>query len=259
MHFSMRFSFLTVLLFIFSMPAQAERGQDIAIKADARLHGYGDSRVNLEMLLSNAAGEAATRVLRVQSREAGANGDQTLMVFDTPRDLAGTALLSWNHPDGDDEQWLYLPAVKRVKQIGARNKSGPFMASEFAFEDIVTPFWQKFNYRFIREESRDGLPCFVIERSPKDSYSGYTRQIVWIDSQDYLIRRIEYFDRKETLLKTYSASDFQLYGNKYWRPSEMLMVNQQTGKKTRLRWSNYRFGVGLSKDDFSQNALLRAK
>lgn len=255
----MRHLLLTALLFSFAAPALAERGQDIAIQADARLHGYGDVRMNLEMVLSSASGETATRALRVQSREAGNSGDQTLMVFDTPRDLAGTALLSWNHPDGDDEQWLYLPAVKRVKQIGARNKSGPFMASEFAFEDIVTPFWQKFTYRFIREENRDGLPCLVIERSPKDSNSGYTRQLVWIDSRDYLIRRIEYFDRKNALLKTYSASDFQLYGGKHWRPSEMLMVNQQTGKKTRLRWSAYRFGVGLAKDDFTQNALLRVK
>lgn len=236
-----------------------DRGQDIAIRADAQLHGYGDTRMALDMLLVSPSGQTASRVLRMQSLEDGTSGDRTLMVFDTPRDLAGTALLSWNHPDGDDEQWLYLPAVKRVKQIGSRNKSGPFMGSEFAFEDIVTPFWQKYTYKFLREETRDGLPCFVIERFPRDTYSGYTRQIMWVDKQDYLIRRIEYVDRKEKLLKTYTATGFRKYENKHWRAGEMLMVNHQTGKQTRLRISEYRFNTGLKPEDFTQNALMRVK
>lgn len=254
---------LTLAALLLPLPllaaAPVNRGQEVAIAADSRLHGYGDTRMALDMLLISPSGQTASRVLRMQSLEAGTAGDRTLMVFDTPRDLAGTALLSWNHPDGDDEQWLYLPAVKRVKQIGARNKSGPFMGSEFAFEDIVTPFWQKFTYRFLREETRDGLPCFVVERIPRDTFSGYTRQTMWVDQQDYLIRRIEYVDRKEKLLKTYTATGFRKYENRHWRASEMLMVNHQTGKQTRLRISDYRFNTGLKSEDFTQNALMRVK
>jgi len=254
---------LTLAALLLPLPLMAaapvDRGQDIAIRADAQLHGYGDARMALEMLLISPNGQTATRALRMQSLEAASEGDRTLMVFDTPRDLAGTALLSWNHPDGDDEQWLYLPAVKRVKQIGGRNKSGPFMGSEFAFEDIVTPFWQKYSYHFLREEVRDGLPCFVVDRIPRDSDSGYTRQTMWVDKQDYLIRRIEYFDRKEKLLKTHAATGFRKYENKYWRAAEMLMVNHQTGKQTRLRISDYRFNTGLKAEDFTQNALMRVK
>lgn len=236
-----------------------DRGQSIAIAADNRLHGYGDMQGRLEMILTSPSGDTAKRVLRVQSLESGKNSDKTLMVFETPRDLAGTGLLTWTHHEGDDEQWLYLPAIKRVKQIGARNKSGPFMGSEFAFEDIVTPFWQKFHYRFMREEVRDGLPCLVVERIPTDPYSGYTRQIMWVDRADLLIRRIEYYDRKNALLKTYTASGFTRHNNAHWRPSDMLMVNHLTGKQTRLLWSEYRFGAGLKEEQFTQNALLRVK
>lgn len=239
-------------------PAVA-RGEAIARTADARLHGYGDSRATLEMVLTNAAGETAGRVLRVSARENGAAGDQVLMVFATPRDLAGTALLSWNHPQGDDEQWLYLPAVKRVKQLGARNKSGPFMASEFAYEDIVTPFWQKYRYRWLRDDTIDGLPCAVIERIPLDSDSGYTRQWVWIDNRDALIRRIDYFDRRNAPLKTYVARDFTQHDGRHWRPAEMQMTNLQTNRRTLLRWRDYRFGTGLTAGDFTQNALQRVK
>lgn len=234
------------------------RGEALARAADAALRGYADSQARLEMILTSPAGETASRVLTVRSRE-NASGDQVLMTFQTPRDLAGTALLSWNHPQGDDEQWLWLPAVKRVKQIGARNKSGPFMASEFAFEDIATPYWQKYRYRFLREEKLDGQPCAVVERTPLDANSGYTRQLVWIDTNDSLIRRIDYYDRRNTLLKTYAARGFQRYDGKHWRPAEMHMQNLQTQRQTLLRWSNYRFGLGFSEADFNQNALQRAK
>ncbi len=117
---------------------------------------------------------------------------------------------------------------------------------------------QKFSYRFLREENRDGLPCLVVERTPRDTWSGYTRQIMWVDRDESLIRRIDYYDRKGSLLKTYTAGKFRQYGN-HWRPSEMLMVNHQTGKQTRLLWTEYRFASGLKDEQFSQNALQRVK
>lgn len=249
---------LALLLIPLFVSAAPDRGQEIAMAADNRLHGYTDMQVRLEMVLVSPKGETASRILRVQSRESANGGEKTLMAFETPRDLAGTALLTWTQPQGNDEQWLYLPSIKRVKQIGARNKSGPFMGSEFAFEDIVTPYWQKFSYRFLREDVLDGMACLVVERTPKDTWSGYTRQIMWVSQQDSLIRRIDYFDRKNAPLKTYTATKFRQYGTN-WRPSEMLMVNQQTGKQTRLLWSDYRFGTGLKDEQFSQNALQRVK
>ncbi|MFZ5723480.1 MAG: outer membrane lipoprotein-sorting protein [Pseudomonadota bacterium] len=258
---------LSAVLFLFFLSGSVTagtadpvaRGEAIARAADAQLHGYGDSRATLEMVLVSPAGETASRVLTVSSREAGSDGDRTLMVFRTPRDLAGTALLSWNHPQGDDEQWLYLPAVQRVKQIGARNKSGPFMASEFAYEDIVTPFWQKYRYRWLRDETLDGLPCAVVERVPLDPNSGYVRQLVWIDSKDSLIRRIDFFDRRDAPLKTYVARGFVQHAGKHWRPAEMHMTNLQTKKQTTLKWRDQVFGIGLQDSDFTRNALQRVK
>lgn len=256
-------SFVIGALLVLTLPGIAataeDKGQDIAIQADQRLHGFGDSQVTLEMVLISASGETAKRNLRVQNIEDGRGGDKTLMVFDSPHDLAGTALLSFSHASGDDEQWLFLPALNRVKQVGARNKSGPFMGSEFAFEDIVTPYWQKYHYKFLREETCDALQCFVVERIPNDSNSGYSRQVMWVDREDYLIRRVDYYDHRNALLKTYKAMGFKKYANQYWRPAEMLMSNQQNGKQTKLAWNDYRFKTGLKSDDFTQNALLRVK
>lgn len=255
----MRAALFLLCLLPFSSQALADaRGDELAQAADRQLHGHGDSEARLVMTLVSPRGETASRELRVRSREQE-GGERTLMVFDTPRDVAGTALLTASQPQGEDQQWLYLPAVKRVKQIGSRNRSGPFMASEFAFEDIATPWWQKYRHRWLRDEKCGELDCHVLERQPLDADSGYGRQLVWLDRADKLVRRIDFYDRQDKLVKTYTATGFQHYQGRFWRPGEMLMVNVQNGRQTRLSWSGFRFGLGLPESDFSQNALLRVR
>ncbi len=255
---------LTSLLlgFLYSSSAIANamsQGERVAKQADAQLRGYVDSLVELTMELTAPSGQTATRSVRVQSLEAD-DGEYTLMVFDTPRDVAGTSMLTHNYRDRDHHQWIYLPVIRRVKQIGARDKSGPFMGSEFAYEDIVSPFYEKFSYQLeTAEEECAGTTCWVIERIPKDPNSGYTRQRVWVGQDHYLIHRIEYFDRRNVLLKTYTAEHFIHHNDSHWRASQMLMENHQNKRKTRLIWSNFRFENGLNRQDFNQNALMRTR
>ena len=187
------------------------------------------------------------------------DGDKSLTVFDHPRDVKGTAFLSYSHATRPDDQWLYLPALKRVKRIASKNKSGPFMGSEFAYEDLSSQEVAKYSYRFLREEELDGRPTFVIERYPQYEHSGYTRQVVWIDQEMYQPLKIEFYDRKNSLLKTLTVSGYRQYLGRYWRPDRMDMVNHQTGKSTTLLWSNYRFRTGLTDRDFDRNALKRAR
>jgi len=91
-----------------------------------------------------------------------------------------------------------------------------------------------------------------------DKKSGYTRQVVWMDKSEYRERKIDYYDRKNSLLKTLTFNDYQQYEGKFWKASEMNMVNHQTGKSTRLVWNNYRFNTGLKDRDFDRNSLKRA-
>jgi outer membrane lipoprotein-sorting protein len=154
---------------------------------------------------------------------------------------------------------LYLPALKRVKRIASDNKSGPFMGSEFAYEDITSQEVDKYTYKFLRDDQLDGMDVFVFERYPKDENSGYTRQIVWLDKEHYKERKIEFYDRKNSLMKTLLLSDYQLHKDQFWRAHEMNMENHQTGKSTRLLQSNYTFGAGLTDRDFDQNSLKRAR
>ncbi len=162
-----------------------EKGLEIAQETKRRDLGWGDNQSTLKMILRNAAGQESTREIRNKTLEVANDGDKSLNIFDHPRDVKGTAFLSFSHPVGADDQWLYLPALKRVKRIASRNKSGPFMGSEFAYEDISSFEVEKYTYKFLREEACGELTCYVTEQFPVDKYSGYTRRIVWTDNQEY--------------------------------------------------------------------------
>ncbi|KZX78616.1 hypothetical protein A3715_10130 [Oleiphilus sp. HI0009] len=236
-----------------------EKGLEIAIESDKRNHGWQDSTADMTMTLRNKQGEESIRSLRVKSLEVEDDGDKSMTIFDEPKDVRGTALLTFSHKTEADDQWLFLPALKRVKRIASRNKSGPFMGSEFAFEDLSSQEVEKYTYNYLNDEACGDLECFVVERTPTDKYSGYTKQIAWIDQTEYRVIKIEFYDRKKSLLKTLDFKGYQQYLGQYWRPEMMLMQNHQTGKSTDLTWSNYAFQTGLADGDFTKNNLKRAK
>ena len=249
---------------LFSVPIYAqtpeEKGLAIAIEADKRDNGWGDQTSNIEMILLNRQGESSQRKIRSKALEIQGDGDKSLTIFDTPRDLKGTAFLTFSHIHGADDQWLYLPALKRVKRISSRNKSGPFMGSEFAYEDMSSQEVEKYTYKYLRDEPcGNGLTCFVSERYPVDKYSGYTKQVIWLDTEEYRPIKIDFYDRKNALLKTLTFTEYQQYLGQYWRPHKLEMLNHQTGKKSIVNNSNYQFKTGLTDSDFNKSKLKRLR
>jgi len=236
-----------------------ERGLEIATEADARDEGFGDTDVLMQMTLRNKNGDERTRQMRSRSLEVADDGDKSLIVFADPADVKGTALLTFSHKDASDDQWLYLPALKRVKRISSSNKSGPFVGSEFAYEDLSSQEVEKYTYKYLRDESADDVDYFVMERYPVDKKSGYTRQVVWLDQEHYRVFKVEFYDRKKSLLKTLTASEFGQYVDQFWRPGRLEMVNHQTGKSTILAFKDYAFQTGLKASDFTRNSLSKAR
>jgi len=236
-----------------------EKGLTIAKEIDLRDKGWNDSVTYMKMILRNKQGQESTRELQLKSLEIESDGDKGLIIFNRPRDVNGTALLSFSHIVNPDDQWLYLPSLKRVKRISSSNKSGPFMGSQFAYEDLTSFEVDKYEYKYLRDETLDGLDTYVIENHPNYQYSGYTRLIVWVDKQRYIPIKIEYFDRKNNLLKTLQFGKYKQYLGKYWRAQEQVMVNHQNGKTTLLALNDYKFRNGLSENDFSKNSLKRSR
>lgn len=236
-----------------------EKGLEIAKKIKQRDLGWGDSQSELTMTLRDRKGREVVREMRSKSLEVDGDGDKGLTVFDKPLDVKGTAFLSFSHIVGDDDQWLFLPALKRVKRIASRNKSGPFLGSEFAFEDLSSFEVEKNTYLYLRDEACGDLDCYVVEMDPVDKYSGYKRLQVWVDQDHYRVHKIDFFDRRDTLLKTLTVEDYKLYKDKYWRADKQKMVNHKNGKSTDIHIQNLRFDTGLTAADFNENKLSRAR
>lgn len=248
---------MVTLLSSFTDPNE-EKGLKIAEDAAKYDEGFGSSQVNLTMTLTNKHGQESSRLLTTKTLELTEDGDKSLIVFNSPRDVKGTSTLTFTHKEGSDDQWLYLPAISRVKRISSDNKSGPFMGSEFAYEDLSSQEVEKYSYKFVKEESLNGVDTYLVERFPKDPKSGYKRQLVWYNQNNYRLEKVEFYDRKNALLKTLSYQDYKLYLDKHWRAGKFLMVNHQTGKKTELKFEDYQFALGLTENDFTQNSLKRA-
>ncbi|MEO1331163.1 MAG: outer membrane lipoprotein-sorting protein [Pseudomonadota bacterium] len=241
--------------------ADAERGFEIAAKSDRSDNGFGDSFSAAKMILRNAAGQTTEREMTFSTleRENEDVGDKSLVVFQRPRDIRSTALLNHSKILEADDQWLYLPALKRVKRISSASKSGPFVGSEFAFEDFTATELNKFSYEYVGEDTVDGLKVFVVDRFPRYENSGYTRQRSYIDQEHYQVRKLEFFDRKEALLKTLQFLDYKLYDGAFWRSHLFRMENHQTGKGTDIIYEGYEFGTGLTEADFVQGKLTQIR
>ena len=247
-----------VVCLAFSLPALAEspeeKGLAIATKSDKANEGFKSDVSAVRMDLINRHGDRIKRTMTIQTIEGDSDGDKSRVEFQTPPDVNGTKLLTWTHKKGDDDQWLYMPAIKRIKRISSRNKSGSFMGSEFSYEDMSSQEVEKYTYKFVADTELDGRKCWKFERYPVDKRSGYTRQIVWMDKEYMNVLKVEYYDRKNELLKTGLFKDYKKF-DKFWRVSSIDMYNHQTQKRSILVWNDRELGADLDSDDFESDAL----
>ena len=236
-----------------------DKGLRIARESSARNEGFGDFTAGMTMVLRDRQGRESVRQMRFKVLEVQGDGDKSLFVFDQPRDVQGTALLTHAHVNTQDDQWLYLPALKRVKRISASTRSGSFMGSEFSYEDMSSPEVEEYRYRHLRDEACGELICTVVEQVPLDEKSGYTRKVVWQDTSELRIWKTELYDRRGSHLKTLTFKNYEQYLDQYWRAGEQTMVNHLTGTSTVLHWTDFRFGTNLDESEFTQTALRRVR
>ena len=236
-----------------------DKGLRIAREASARNDGFGDFTAGMTMVLRDRQGRESVRQMRFKVLEVPGDGDKSLFVFDEPRDVQGTALLTHAHVNTQDDQWLYLPALKRVKRISAAKRSGSFMGSEFSYEDMSPPEVDEYTYKYLRDEPCGELTCTVTEQVPLDKKSGYSRKVIWQDTDALRTWKMELYDRKGSHLKTLTLAGYRQYLDRYWRAEHQTMENHLTGASTTLHWTEFRFRTDLGPGDFSQTALRRVR
>ena len=235
-----------------------EKGYNIAKSSYESGRGFTDMISDQLMILIDPKGNKVTREISAKSLENldPNDGDKTITYFETPKDVEGTVMLSHTHINEDDDQWLYLPALTRVKRISSSNKSGSFMGSEVAFEDFSAGDYRKYKWKYIGEEVYEGDLCYVLESYPIYENSGYTRRVGLTDEL-LRARKIDFYDRKGELLKTVFFEDYNLYEDKIWMADSMKVENHQNKNATIFQWLNRKLNVGLDKKDFEKSSLMR--
>jgi hypothetical protein len=236
-----------------------EKGRAVASELAARNVGWKDTTGAVEMVLRDASGSEAKRTFTVKllERPAAGAGDYSLVVFDSPADVKGTAVLSHAKTDGDDEQWLFLPAARRVKRVSGASRTGSFAGSEFSFEDLTASAESKYDWQLLGVEPCGALQCFAVSGKPRDPASGYARRVLRVDTGEFRIQSVEFFDRKNARLKTLTYGDYVKLDNRFWRAKSWTMSNHQNGKSTTIRFESMRMATGLSASDFAPAKLAK--
>ncbi len=242
-----------------SSKAADVRGTLIAKGLEYKNEGFKGEESDMEMVLIDAYGAKTTRIMEGKTLEVDGDGDMSLMEFLNPKDVKGTKMLTHSHKGDDDDQWLFLPTIKRVKRISSSNKSSSFMGSEFSYEDLGSQEVEKYNFKWLADmkTKKGGLGGWKIERIPKAN-SGYSKMIMTISAKYMNPIKVEYYDRKGELLKVAAFSDFKGYkvgGKTLWRANKIHMKNVQTKKESTMDWKKRKLGASLSSRDFKKTSL----
>ncbi len=227
-------------------------------RVDERPRG-GDQRLRMTWRLVQPSGAERVRELRSWWRDYrapdGSLRSKRLIVFDAPPDVKDTAFLVWSYraADADDDRWIYLPALRKVRRVAGQDRGRSFAGTEFNYDDLGDREVDADTHVLLRSESQRGRTFHVVESTPRERDSPYARRVQWIDAESYTVARIEYFDRHGRLEKVLAADWQELDGVWEWRRLEM--ANQQSGRRTVVEIAEAAHGLGLPDDAFSESAL----
>jgi Outer membrane lipoprotein-sorting protein len=261
-------SMLAAVALLAASLARAETARDMLDRAkavnDAR--EPKDRAQKTKMTLVDSRGGERVRDLDIYAKSYGPRARRTIAFFLSPPEVKGVGLLSWSYPDKDDDQWLYLPELKRVRQISGSSRKQSFQGSDFTHDDIHLlddiRDWTETDAtsKLVRDdETIDGVHAAVIELVPQNKAYDYARFLVWLDREDATFRKIEFYDKKDgSLVKTLTWRGFEtIDGIPTARHIEM--VNAKKGTKTLLDVSETRYNRGLTEEAFSQRTLERGR
>lgn len=225
-----------------------EAGTAIAEYAEQYHAGWASSKSKGKMILRDAQGSENVQNLQTWSLESedSKDGGRSFIVYDEK----GTALLTHMNRTKNDQQWVWIPGLKRKMRVKASNVSGSFIGSEFAIEDLRSQYPEKYEITLLGEEKFEGKDCWKLQRVPIVKETGYSKHIVWIDKENYLALATEFYDKKGDLLKTLNTHDWTLYNERFWRPSRSSMVNHQTNRSSDMLLNEVELQIGLKKSDF---------
>jgi len=246
---------VVLLSMIGSFSAQAQDAKEIAFKVYNR-DVPKDGESDMTMTLINKKGSKRVRSLHQYFIDLGAVEKQ-IMFFKSPSDVKNTSFMNWSYDNAskNDDQWLYLPALKKVKRISSSSKDNEFMGSDFTYEDMEKRSPDRDNHKFIKSEKINGEDCWVVQATPKEEEQ-YSKKVAWISKSRNIPLKINFYDEDEELLKTLTVLQAKKV-SKYWIIVKQEMKNVQKNHKTVIELTNLSVDKGLSESLFTQRQMQR--
>ena len=241
--------------------ADDPKAREIMTNVDEREDGDNQTS-NMQMVLIDKRGKQRVRELRSFRKDQGID-EHSMMFFLSPADVEDTGFLTYDYDDADrdDDQWLYLPALKKTKRIASSDKSGSFMGSDFSYADMTERPLEKYEYKLLQEGELDGHKVWIIESTPIDDEevdeTGYTKSINFVRQDNYVVVQAKIWVKKGKRNKYLRVEELEQIDG-IWVPTVMTMTTKkgkQTLHKTILRMSDVQFNQGLDFDMFSVRGL----
>jgi len=206
------------------------------------------------MDLVNPEGKVRKRDLSLLRKNASAAGEQKyILYFHNPPDVRGTSFLVWKYPARDDDRWLYIPAIRMVRRIAAKDRRSSFVGSDFTYEDISGRDIESDTHTVLREEKVDRKPCYVIQSVPQEE-AEYTKKISWIDKKTFLPLKEEYYDKKGELYRVFTAEEIRDVKG-FPTVTKRVMKNIKSGHSTEVSFTKVDYNIGVEDSLFSERYL----
>lgn len=248
-----------LVLFCFTLsvvvvPAQIT-GLWVAQKIDERSKGKDNAEI-MEMTLIDSKGRERSRSLSIIRKEFDGL-DKLLLRFDYPNDIKGVSFLVWERRGEDNERFLYLPALGRIRRIATGEKDENFAGTDFSYEDISGPKLEDYHYDLVDDVVvHDSAECYLLASFPKELDRRFTKILSWVRKDNFFVIKAEYYNKMDRLEKTFSASQITLI-NDIWTALEISMENHKTRHKTISYIVEVNYNIGIPADSFEKNALER--
>jgi len=239
----------------FQAIAQEMTAREIIEKVYNRAEG-DDQTSNLTMTLINKSGKERIRKIQQFTKDMG-DMEKSIMFFQSPADIKNTSFMNWSYDDDkSDDQWIYLPALKKTKRISSDSKSDYFMGSDFTYDDLGDRKPDDDTHKLLREETIDGVAYYVVVSIPKDEDYMYSETTTWIRKDNFIGLKKEFYDEDEDLLKILHIIKFEeISGLLIITNSEM--HNVQNDHKTKMVVSDIQINTGISDSKFTERMMMR--
>lgn len=248
---------ILLLILLTTAGSFAQTAREISEKASGVID-FEAMEMSLTLKIYNSKGRERVRQITMASKSFG-DINKTIMKFTAPVDVKGTSILIFDYENKNDDMWIYMPALRKIRRIVSSEKGKSFMGSEFTNADMSKPNIDDFNYKVLSSETYKGHSCWKIETVCKnediEDENGYSKKIAWIEKETFLCHKVEFYDLSGEIHKAQSIEQYRIQSNNRYFAFYMEMENIQNGRKSVMTINKFQLGSIISEGTFTPAML----